>query len=52
MAHEFAQRPQAVEAEALADQQPEMRAVRQAGALGEQPSGHFERQPRVRVTEQ
>ncbi len=52
MAHEFAQRSQAVEVEALADQQREMRAVRQTGAFGEQPSGHFERQPRIRIPEQ
>jgi hypothetical protein len=52
MAHEFAQRPQAVEAEPLADQQREMRAVRQTGAFEEQPPGHLERQARIRIPEQ
>ena len=52
MAHEFAQRPQAAQAEALADQQRDMRAVRQPGAFKEQPPGHLQRQPRIRIPEQ
>jgi hypothetical protein len=52
MAHEFAQRPQAVEVEPLADQQREMRAVRQTGAFEEQPPGHLKRQARIRIPEQ
>jgi hypothetical protein len=52
MTHEFAQRPQAVEVEPLADQQREMRAVRQTGAFKEQPPGHLEWQARIRIPEQ